>query len=197
MRTICAILLAGMLAVGCSGTRAGGPQARPSSPASRTSGDPENRGITKPKRLLIQNVAFGASRVAVDEAISDLKAIELWRPLTAHLYAVKFASRLGRSNVPRDGHLADAYLSVQIDGAVGGGLCDIMFFPTAMRDDLRRWQAYNDQGLLADPAPSWRRFWASIMAHELAHCRQGRNGETAALEWEERALAAVSDAGIP
>lgn len=196
MKTVCAILLAGMLAVGCSAAREDGVRARPSSP-SKPSEEPENRGITKPDRLLVQNVAFGASRGSVDQAIADLKEVGLWRPLTAHLYAVKLASRLGRDNVPRDGHLADAYLSVQIDGDVGGGLCDIMFFPTAMRDDLRRWQTYNDQGLLDEPAPSWRQFWAAIMAHELAHCLQGRNGETAALEWEERALAAVREAGLP
>ena len=153
--------------------------------------EPAERGITQPEGLTVENVAHGHSKRLVANAITDLKKEGLWKPLTKHLYVIKIGSRLGRSNVPDDGHLADAYLTAQIDDGIGGSLCDIMFFPTAMSDDLARWRSYNAQGLLDDPAPTRRQFWASILAHELAHCLDHGSDEKVAEKWEAKALEAV------
>lgn len=150
------------------------------------------RGITQPDRIVVQNAAHGPSKRWVARAIEDLEKVRLWKRLTRHLYVIKIGSRLGRSSVPDDGHLADAYLTAQIDDdGVGGSLCDIMFFPTAMTDDLARWRTYHAQGLLADPAPTRRQFWATILAHELAHCLDHGKGEATAERWEARALEAL------
>ncbi len=146
--------------------------------------------------MILTNAALGGSKRLVNTAIGDLKKVGLWRPLTNHLYSLKFATRLGRLNVPEDGHLADAYLTAAINGNEGGAACDVMFFPTAMADDLARWRTYHSQGLLADPAPTLRQFWGSIMAHELAHCLKHGRGEPTAERWEARALAALREAGI-
>lgn len=136
----------------------------------------------------VENVALGASRARLDQAISDLRRVGLWDDLTRHLYRVKLASRLGRVNVPEDGHLADAVLTAVIDDDGQGALCDVMFFPTALRDDLARWRAYFSQGLLDEPPPPARHFWAAIVAHELAHCLGHGRGEEVAERWEARAL---------
>ena len=169
----------------------GGParSAAPSPSVRPTVGpEPAERGITQPEGTTVHNGAHGSSKRLVRMAIADLKRAGLWKPLTKHLYVIKVSSRLGRENVPEDGHLADAYLTAQIDDGVGGSLCDIMFFPTAMADDLARWRTYNAQGLLADPAPSRRQFWASILAHELAHCLDHGSGEDVAERWEAKTL---------
>ena len=163
----------------------------PSPVPSASAEEPPERGITKPDGLTVQNAAHGGSKRLVEAAIADLKGVKLWKPLTKHLYVIKIGSRLGRSNVPEDGHLADAYLTAQIDDGVGGSLCDIMFFVTAMADDLARWRTYNQQGLLDDPAPTRRQFWASILAHELAHCLDHGSDEDVAERWEAKALEAI------
>jgi hypothetical protein len=186
---IAPFLLAASLVLGaCSdevAPRSSGPS--PSVHPSEES-QPSERGITRPDGTTVHNGAHGSSKRLVKVAIADLKRSGLWKPLTKHLYVIKVSSRLGRENVPEDGHLADAYLTAQIDDGVGGSLCDIMFFPTAMADDLARWRTYNAQGLLADPAPSRRQFWASILAHELAHCLDHGSGEDVAERWEAKAL---------
>jgi hypothetical protein len=165
--------------------------------ASPGASSPEARGITVAEDLTVDNAAFGRSRSKVAQAVADLKKVGLWKKLTGHLYVVKFGSRLGSENVPEDGHLADAYLTAQIDGDVAGGRCDVMFFTTAIKQDLTRWVTYHAQGLLTEEPPSLRQFWASIMAHELAHCLRGANGEGVAQQWEERALKALRAAGVP
>lgn len=192
-------LLVGLVVVGtaCSGGQT--PEAAgtsPSPPRTLASHTPERRPIVTPKRLLIENDAFGRSRTRVAQAIKDLRKVGLWDRLTRRLYAVKFGSRIGEANIPDDGHLADAYLTARVDGDVGGAFCDIMFFPSAMIADLDRWETYYSQGLIAESPPTIRQFWAAIMAHELAHCFKGRNGEPIAMEWETRALSAVREAGL-
>ncbi len=154
------------------------------------------RGITDPKGVVVTNVSLERTKEDVDQAIHDLKEVGLWRALTRHLYEVKFGSRNGRSNVPDDGHLADAFLTAKVDGNIGGTFCDILFFPTAMEDDLDRWESYYSQGLLDDEPPTLRQFWASIMAHELGHCVDGPHGEAVAMRWESKALLAVRKAGL-
>lgn len=193
-RRLATLLLACVLLAGCSGSNpqpaADGRSATPRPTASA------KRGITTPKRLILTNSAFGRSRARVATAIEDLKAVGYWKDLTGHLYELKIGSRLGLENVPEDGHLADAYLTAKIDGEEGGSYCDIMFFPAAMSADLERWRNYYASGLLDDPAPTFRQFWAAILGHELAHCQRGRNGEPAALKWEDKVLAAVREAGL-
>jgi hypothetical protein len=188
------LLLVGLMTAACSGSDPQ-PEVSDASMTPRPTASAK-RGITTPKRLILTNSAFGRSRARVAVAIEDLKAVGYWSDLTGHLYELKIGSRLGLQNVPEDGHLADAYLTAKIDGDEGGSYCDIMFFPAAMSADLERWRNYHASGLLDDPAPSFRQFWAAILGHELAHCQRGRNGETAALKWEDRVLAAVREAGL-
>jgi hypothetical protein len=132
----------------------------------------------------------------IRRAVEDVRAIGFWRELTGHLYVVELDSRPGRANVPPDGHLADAYYTGVVDRRGAGGLCDVMFFPTAIDDDLLRWRTYHSQGLLPEEPPTMRRFWASLLAHELAHCGRGRRGEAYARDWEQRARDSLEEAGI-
>lgn len=191
-------LVIAMIVAGCT---TAGPEedltpARPETSVEEEAAAPARRPITKPSRLSITNAALEGSVEQVDRAMQDLRGIGMWLRLTGDLYAVRFATRPGREQVPDDGHLADAYLTAEIDGRTGGSLCDVMFFPTAMSDDLSRWRTYHAQGLLADPPPTTRQFWASIMAHELAHCLDGGSGEGVAMRWERRALRRLREAGV-
>lgn len=143
--------------------------------------------------LRVENQALGKSRRRVASAVSALKRIRLWERLTRHLYIVRIGSRPGSMEIPDDGHLADAYLRGQIDDRGAGGVCDVMFYPRAMKDDLARAHDYYAQGL-AGPPPSLGDFWAAILAHELAHCLPYVNPkglprqapEPLAEKWEER-----------
>ena len=194
MKLLACALAAALLFAACSedSPRPGEAASSVSPPPAQSEESAAERGITQPEGTVVQNAAHGASKRSVSNAIKDLKKVGLWKPLTRHLYVIKISSRLGRSSVPEDGHLADAYLTAQIDDdGVGGSLCDIMFFPTAMSDDLARWRTYHAQGLLADPAPARREFWGAILAHELAHCLDHGKGEAAAERWEARALEAL------
>lgn len=194
--SVLALSLAASLLAACTSTgprEAAGPMA---SPQVTVSSELEQRGITKPEGVQVENAGQPGTKRLIRRAISDLKKVDLWSPLTKHLYGVKFATRPGRDSIPDDGHLADAFLTAKIDGDEGGTFCDIMFFPAAMRDDLARWRSYHARGLLSEPAPSGRQFWASIMAHELAHCLKEKRGEIAAGKWERRALEAVRSAGL-
>jgi hypothetical protein len=127
--------------------------------------------------------------------MKDLKRIGLWEKLTGHLYSINFDSRLGRADIPRDGHLADAYYGALVDEDENGGAsCDIMFFTTAISDDLQRWRDYYSQGLIAQVPPGdLREFWGSLMAHELGHCQRGPHGEPAAEGWEAKARGLLRD----
>ena len=145
------------------------------------------RGPTR-IRARVENDAFGSSARLVRRAIRDLKRLDLWGRLTRHLYVIELGSRLGRDDVPRDGHLADAYITGVVEEEGAGALCDIMFFPTAVADDLARWRIYHAGGYIEDPAPSRRQFWAGLLAHELAHCLEGPRGERVAEMWERRAM---------
>lgn len=197
-RLLALVCVASVVLGGC--TRARTPQGAPASPSSvptaSASPTPQERGITNPEGVIVTNAGLEGSDRRIATAVKDLKRVRLWRRLTKHLYAAKFGSRPGRHQIPDDGHLADAFLTAQIEEDAGGPFCDIMFFPTAMRDDLDRWRTYYAQGLLDDPPPSLRQFWASIMAHELAHCLPGGKGEPAAQRWEQRALQAVRAARL-
>lgn len=158
------------------------PRADPTGPAT-----PAARPTTRPKRgPVVKLEAVGYARPLLRQGIGDLKRIGFWDDLTAHLYLINLDSRFGRLNVPKDGHLADAYFTGTIDAGGAGALCDVMFFPTAIRDDLRRWRLYYSQGRIAEVPPSLEVFYSSLIAHELAHCSLGARGEPAAQAWERR-----------
>lgn len=181
VRFLCASLL---LAVACSANDA----PRASAPTASPSPSQSPAVVVNPPGVVIHNAALGTSARRVRRAMRDLKAVNLWRPLTKHLYKVKFASRLGLVNVPEDGHLADAILTAGFGEGVQGRLCDVMFFPNAIARDLDRWRYYYGQGAAADPPPTLRQLWGAVMAHELAHCFPGGPGEKVAQEWEAKAL---------
>lgn len=194
MKRWCAVAL--VVLVGCSGSVTHQTLPRPSISVSDPSPTPERRGaLEDPPGVIVVNDASGISAARVERAQADLKNAGMWRKLTKHLYRIEFVSAPGRSFVPDDGHLAEAYKTFVIEDGTGGTLCQIKFFSTAMRDDLNRWINYHAQGLIPEEPPSFRHFWAAIMAHELAHCLDGPNGEKAALEWEERALEAIRATG--
>lgn len=139
----------------------------------------------------MQLEAIGYARPLLRRAIEDVKRIGFWNDLTRHLYLINIDSRLGTLNVPPDGHLADAYYTGTIDERGAGALCDIMFFPTAVTQDLSRWRLFYSQGRIAEPPPTLQDFYASLVAHELAHCRPGPRGEPVARSWERRARDAL------
>lgn len=182
---VAAVVLAAVVCGAC-GESASGPGAERSEAPTPS---PSPSVVINPPGLLLDNVAFGRSRRRVDRAVDDLKAIGSWRPLTRHLYKLKVASRLGLVNVPDDGRLADAVLTAAFDEEAQGRVCDVMFFPNAIAQDLDRWRLYWSQGAVDDPPPTMRQLWGSVLAHELAHCLPGNPGEKVAEGWEARALA--------
>jgi hypothetical protein len=186
-RTFASMLAAVLLLVACAPDEAP-PQSRPRRrPQNREESIQERRPTRMHVR--VENNAFGFSERMVRQAVRDLKRLDLWHPLTDHLYVIEIGSRLGRESIPRDGHLADAYVTGLVEEEGSGALCDIMFFPTAITDDLTRWQSYYAGGYLDTPPPSsLRQFWASLLAHELGHCMEGPRGERVAERWEHRAF---------
>lgn len=168
----------------CTGSAEPGVSAETPSAAPSPSASP----VINPPGIVVHNVAFGGSKTRLRVAIRDLKEVRLWYPLTKHLFQVKFASRLGVQNVPEDGHLADALLTAAIEEQAQGRVCDLMFFPTAIEQDLARWRLYHSQGAIAETPPTLRQYWGAILAHELGHCFPGGTGEKAARKWEAKAL---------
>ena len=134
-------------------------------------------------RLQVKNRALGWSRRAAAQAIADLKRLGFWRRLTRGLYVINIGSRLSRHAQPQKNHLANAFASGVMDEGGSGAYCDIMFFPSVMKTSLEGWRrgtsapAHVD---VDDPAPTMRQLWASVLAHELVHCRATGNGEAAA-----------------
>jgi hypothetical protein len=183
------VVAALLLAIACDRPS---PSTAPVRPSSGGPATPQARPPDEPP-LRVENLALGASHARVRAAIADIRAAGLWDELTRHLYVVQIESRPGRVNMPDDGHLADAFLTATIDQGGSGGLCSIMFFPSAIRADLQRVNEYFEQGLAAEEPPSRRAFWASILGHELGHCFPGQPGEDVAQRWESRVLGAVED----
>lgn len=176
---------------GCSDAGEPGTGAARATPSPSPS--PSASPVINPRGVVVENVAFGRSKRRLERAISDLKKVDLWYPLTKHLYKLKLASRLGVSNIPDDGHLADAVLTVAFEEDAQGRLCDLMFFPNAIARDAARLRLYYSQGVLADPPPSLRELWGSVVAHELGHCFPGSPGEKVAQRWEGEALVRLQE----
>jgi hypothetical protein len=164
-------------------------------PRATATGLVSTRPATEPA-LRLENRGLGATKADIARAVADLKEVGLWDDLTDHLYVLKIATRPGLEDIPEDGHLADALLTAAVDDFGMGSACDIMFFPAAIARDLERWRGYYAEGLVPDPPPTLRQYWASILAHELGHCLNWEGGEPYAERWEARALAAVRRAGL-
>lgn len=180
-----AIVLSGA----CTAAESPTADSTPHQPSASQSPSPKPTPVTGHVR--VENQALGSSERLVTRAIHDLKALGFWDDLTDHLYVLKISSRPGRTRIPKDGHLADAFLTAQIDKRGAGSLCDILLFPQAMTDDLVRYENFYEQGLIADPTPTIRQFWVSILGHELAHCLHHGSGEPTAERWEKKVLAAA------
>ena len=186
-----ATVLLCVIAVGLS---ACSPESKPSRQGLEDVQDaPRNRAATVPA-LIVENRAFGRSRRLVARAVRDLQRTRLWDRLTSDHYVVRISSRPGIDRVPEDGHLADALLTARMDERGIGSMCDIMFFPAAMATDLERQRAFEAAGGRAAPTP--RIFWASVLAHELAHCLAGGVGEKGAVRWEQRAAEALKNLSL-
>jgi hypothetical protein len=145
------------------------------------------RAITRPRGARVRFFATGRALTRLHEAEHDLKSVRLWGPLTNHLFEVKVAVRPGRSDIPADRHLADAYISAVAAQGTLRNLCDIVFYPAAIARDLVRWRRYHAQGRLGRPPGTLRQYWGSILAHELAHCLGTGRGERVAKHWEAKA----------
>ncbi|HEV2755549.1 MAG TPA: hypothetical protein VG318_07205 [Actinomycetota bacterium] len=187
MKRLLAVTVAAALVLpACTGR--GGAEPRAAAPTPSPSPSPSPSPVINPPGIVVHNVAFGRSKTRLNRAIADLKKVDLWYPLTKHLFQVKLASRLGVTNIPDDGHLADAVLTAAIEDDAQGRLCDLMFFPNAIAQDLDRWRLYYSQGAVVDPPPTLRQFWGALLAHELGHCFPGGPGEKVAERWEAMAM---------
>ena len=172
------------------------PRAVVETPAPRSPSPTERQSRPPIETPVVTIEAPGRVGDRLTQAVEDLQTIDLWDPLTHHLFGVKLDSRSGGANVPDDEHLADAYYTGVLAKGSGGEVCDIMFFPTAVQRDLERWSGYYAAGLISGPPPTLRQFYGALVAHELAHCRRGPRDEPVARAWEERALEALRAAGI-
>lgn len=152
------------------------------------------RPPTEPE-LRVTNDAFGNSQERLRHAIAELKRLGFWHELTDHLFVIDLGSRLGTANVPKDQHLADANSTGTVEGDQMGALCDLMFFTTAIRQDLDRWRGYYEQGLADTEPPTMEHYWVMLLAHELTHCLPRKHGETAARRAEERVREAYEERG--
>lgn len=179
-----AVVVLALVVAGCS-PAAEIPRAVPTPPET-VSASPSLKTPNAPPPLKLFNNALGRSNRALSRAIRDVKRLGYWHRLTGHLYVVQISSRPGLHDVPPDNHLADAFLRAYIDDEGQGAMCDIRFYPAALRQDLENWRTAHNRGLFDDPPPSLRTYWASILGHELAHCLGHGKGERVALDWETR-----------
>ncbi len=132
--------------------------------------------------------------------IRDLVRVGVWRKLTDGLHSVELETHPGARS-EAGVHLADAVLSHAIAEGKPLVVCDIRFYPRAIRQELRlfrrvkelgvsplQWRDYNENGVFDEALPTKSDFWASILAHELSHCLLGPHGEAAAKAWEYKTM---------
>lgn len=113
----------------------------------------------------------------------------MWRRLTKHLGGMTLKAYNGTYRVPPDRHLADSIYTVAPNARGDMGLyCDVVFFSVAMSRETVRLGRYYDLGYLDDRPPNLRELYASVVAHELGHCQEGRKGEEAARRREDTTL---------
>jgi hypothetical protein len=133
-------------------------------------------------------------------AVRDLVRIGVWAPLTDGLHSVELETHPGARSTAGV-HLADAVLSHALVENIPRVVCDIRFYPRAIRQELRiwrrvrgvglspeQWRDYNENEIFDEGLPNKGHFWASILAHELSHCLLGPHGEKAAQEWEYKTM---------
>ena len=178
-----------------SGDPAQGTGRQSASPgATKAKKQPTRRPRTEPR---VVNVAQGRKEQRrVRLAVVDLRRLGVWKKLTRHLHIVKIGTRPGVERIPGDGHLADAVFTfASRDHSPTGLVCDIVFFSSAMSNDVARQAQYYAQGALDHEPPTLREFWAVVLAHELAHCdTPGQKGEAYSERWEKRILAKLGKA---
>lgn len=191
MRTLVVAIAAAVVAAACAPAES--PPARPDrSPPEAAATTPAARPPARAGARLVKP-RFGFIGGRARTAITDLKAAGLWAELTRHLYIIEISTVPGRRFLPEDGHLADAFRTLHLDAGGRGVKCEIRFYPAAIAADRRRVAEYYALGLIDRPPPSGRHTWASVLAHELAHCGpSGVRGEAHAHNWERRALAALA-----
>lgn len=137
-------------------------------------------------------------------AIRDLVKVNVWKKLTKGLYSIEMETHPGARS-QAGVHLADAVLNHTLVDNQPEVVCDIRFYPLAIRQELRiwarikelgvtprRWRDYNSNGVFDETAPAKNDFWAAILAHEIAHCLVGPHGEKAAQEWEYKTMRRLS-----
>lgn len=136
--------------------------------------------------------------------VRDLVRVGVWKTLTEGLHYVELETHPGgRSEAGV--HLADAVLAHTVVEGRPFVVCDIRFYPRAIRQELRlwrrvrelglspqQWRDYNENGVFDEGQPTKADFWASILAHELVHCLPGPHGEKAAREWEYKTMRRLS-----
>ena len=156
-----------------------GPEAGPGPTPS-----PSNQAIAA--EVEVRNQAALPERRWIDRAVADLRDLGFWTRLTDDLDVVEIGSREGRENVPSDGHLADSLLTGEVTDGRTTAVCDVMFYATAVVDDLRRWHRFYEKDRIDARPPSEREYWAVLLGHELTHCLARNSGEKAAGRWEWR-----------
>jgi hypothetical protein len=187
MKSVLGLLLVVVLAGGCSGSTVlqRGSPAPARQPLGAVEPVAEEGQRAAFRGDVVELPAGSPSRRRIARAMSDLKDLGLWGDLTRHLDLLRLRARSGRSNVPRDAHLADS-LYRSLGG--GGRSCRVTFYPRAMRDDLANQRFYYAEGQLAEAPPEMGQFWTMILAHELTHCRDRQRNEKIALRVEARVL---------
>ena len=120
-----------------------------------------------------------------EKTVRDLVRVRAWKKLTTGLHSVELETHPGARS-EAGVHLADAVLAHTILNGKPLVVCDIRFYPRAIRQELRlyrrvralglspdQWRDYNENGVFDEEIPVKSDFWASILAHELAHCLVG------------------------
>jgi hypothetical protein len=134
------------------------------------------------------------------QTVRDLVSVGVWKKVTEGLHSVELETHPGARS-KAGVHLADAVLNHTVAEGRPLVVCDIRFYPRAIRQELRlfrrveelggspqQWRDYNTNGVFDEEVPAKSDFWASILAHELAHCLVGRHGEKAAQAWEYKTM---------
>ncbi|MGH2808747.1 MAG: hypothetical protein ACRDKT_15895 [Actinomycetota bacterium] len=173
--SLVALVAAGLFVTSCSGGSASEGAKTPTRSPTPT------KTVARGVELQLDGEPAGIRLIR--RGIQDVKRLGLWKRLTRHLHVVKINAYSGHHNVPRDGHLADAISGVMESSDRELGLsCDVVFYMAAIGREMRLSRA----GVLVRTRPSIRITYASIVAHELAHCLPGPHGEKVARRWEYR-----------
>ncbi len=200
---IAVLVLATLTLTACQtneGATAAGPSPSPTPSASGLTVDQGGRSVPGPNgvRLVFETSRFEQKKF--QRAVRDLSKVHVWRRLVRGIELVELETHPGARSVAGV-HLADASLNhtlVEGDAVV---VCDIRFYPRAIRQELRlwrrigslgatpaEWRDYNENDVFDETAPKESDFWAAILAHELAHCHVGPHGEREARNWEFKTM---------